>query len=267
MQPAPDEAFTKGGAFTVEEQTVPGPQDAPDISLLICSPTVAAGPVPVIYHVHGGGLVMGDNRSQVPEMLDLAQGVDAAVVSVEYRLAPETPHPGPVGDCYAGLVWTAEHAQEQGFHPEQIIVAGGSAGGGLAAARLTRRTHQPGRLRSTRRPAVRDEALARPGRADFCLTRQDPLDCAATTGETPLDAYTIRVLDRQDARCVLCGEHLLSHEHLPRKDRMDGRDGGFRQLALSPASASGRAQRSTAATASMATGQGRSGARLRANVA
>ncbi|MBT2225083.1 alpha/beta hydrolase [Nonomuraea sp. NEAU-A123] len=134
MQPAPHEAFTKGGAFTIEERTVPGPQDAPDVSLLICRPTAAAVPVPVIYHIHGGGMVMGDNRSQVPEMLDLAQEVGAAVVSVEYRLAPETPHPGPVEDCYAGLAWTVEHAEELGFDPERIIVAGGSAGGGLAAA-------------------------------------------------------------------------------------------------------------------------------------
>ncbi|GAA3507518.1 acetyl esterase/lipase [Streptosporangium album] len=134
MQPAPHEAFSKGGAFTVEERTVPGPQGAPDVSLLICRPAAAAVPVPVIYYMHGGGMVMGDNRSQVPEMLDMAQEVGAAVVSVEYRLAPETPHPGPVEDCYAGLAWTAEHAEELGFHPERIIVAGRSAGGGLAAA-------------------------------------------------------------------------------------------------------------------------------------
>jgi acetyl esterase/lipase len=56
------------------------------------------------------------------------------VVSVEYRLAPETPHPGPINDCYAGLAWTAEHAAELGYEPGRLIVAGASAGGGLAAA-------------------------------------------------------------------------------------------------------------------------------------
>ena len=134
MEAEPEEAFTRGGAFTVEEPTVPGPQGAPDISLLICRPTAGTAPFPVIYHTHGGGMVQGDKRSGVPALLGLAEEVGAAVVSVEYRLAPETPHPGPVEDCYAGLVWTADHAGELGLDPERIIVAGGSAGGGLAAA-------------------------------------------------------------------------------------------------------------------------------------
>jgi acetyl esterase/lipase len=52
---------------------------------------------------------------------------------VEYRLAPEHPDPAPVEDCYAGLVWTAKHAEELGIDPDRILIAGGSAGGGLAA--------------------------------------------------------------------------------------------------------------------------------------
>lgn len=54
-------------------------------------------------------------------------------VTVEYRLAPEFPDPYPVEDCYAGLVWTSDHAEELGIDPTQLIVAGASAGGGLAA--------------------------------------------------------------------------------------------------------------------------------------
>ena len=77
---------------------------------------------------------MGDNRFGVPLMMDWAVELDLAVVSVEYRLAPETPHPGPVEDCYAGLSWTAEHADELGIDPDRIVIAGASAGGGLAAA-------------------------------------------------------------------------------------------------------------------------------------
>jgi acetyl esterase/lipase len=134
MEAEPEEAFTRGGAFTLEERMVPGPRGAPDISLLICRPAERVAPVPVIYHTHGGGMVSGDNRANLARMLDVVQGMGLAVVSPEYRLAPETPHPGPVEDCYAGLVWTAEQAEEQGFDVERIIVAGASAGGGLAAA-------------------------------------------------------------------------------------------------------------------------------------
>ncbi len=134
MEPPSDEALTCGGAFAVEERTVPGPAGAPDISLLICRPTAATVQTPALYNIHGGGMVTGDNRTGLPGMLDLAAGLETAVVSVGYRLAPETPHPGPVEDCYAGLVWTAEHAEELGIDPERIVIAGGSAGGGLAAA-------------------------------------------------------------------------------------------------------------------------------------
>ncbi|MER5600146.1 alpha/beta hydrolase [Streptomyces sp. NPDC002265] len=130
----PQEAFTRGGAFAVEERTVPGPEGAPDISLLICRPTRVTAPTPVIYHTHGGGMISGDRRGSVPELLGLIDDMGIALVSVEYRLAPETPHPGPVEDCYAGLLWTAAHAAELGIDPAQIIVAGASAGGGLAAA-------------------------------------------------------------------------------------------------------------------------------------
>lgn len=130
-----DEQLEMGGAFEVSERTVPGPEGAPDISLLICRPTAATAPTAAIYHTHGGGMVTGNNRVGMAEgMLELALEFTLTVVSVEYRLAPETPHPGPVEDCYAGLVWTAEHAEELGIDRERLVVAGGSAGGGLAAA-------------------------------------------------------------------------------------------------------------------------------------
>ena len=128
------EELAREGAFTVEDRSVPGPEGAPEISLLICRPTSATAPVAAIYHTHGGGMFAGDNRTGMPEFLDWAQELELAVVSVEYRVGPETPHPGPVEDCYAGLVWTAEHAVELGIDPTRIVIAGASAGGGLAAA-------------------------------------------------------------------------------------------------------------------------------------
>jgi acetyl esterase/lipase len=136
LTPVPTvEDLRRGGAFEVTERLVPGPAGAPDVSLLICRPTGATAPVPCLYFIHGGGMMLGNNRSGgTPRVLEHAEALGAALVSVEYRLAPETPHPGPVEDCYAGLTWTAGHAEELGIDPERLIVGGASAGGGLAAA-------------------------------------------------------------------------------------------------------------------------------------
>ncbi|MFD6249412.1 alpha/beta hydrolase, partial [Streptomyces roseolus] len=91
------------------------------------------GPGPGIYHIHGGGMIVGDRLLGVVQTLPWIVEHDAVLVTVEYRLAPEFPDPYPVEDCYAGLVWTAEHAADLGIDPERIVVAGASAGGGLAA--------------------------------------------------------------------------------------------------------------------------------------
>lgn len=129
-----DEELSRDGRFTITERSVPGLDGDPDISLLICTPAHPTTTLGCVYHTHGGGMIIGDNRTGLIEMLDWAEEFGLVVVSVEYRLAPETPHPGPVDDCYAGLVWTAAHAAELGFDPDRLIVAGASAGGGLAAA-------------------------------------------------------------------------------------------------------------------------------------
>lgn len=135
--PAPpsEQDLRRSGAYTVTERVVPGPVGAPGVPLLICRPTgTTSFPTGAIYYIHGGGMVMGDNRLGIVEVLDLAKEVSYAVVSVGYRLAPESPHPAPLEDCYAGLVWIAAHASELGLDPDRVVVAGVSAGAGLAAA-------------------------------------------------------------------------------------------------------------------------------------
>ncbi len=114
------------------ERVIPGPAGAPGVPLLICSPTATSIPTGAIYYVHGGGMVIGDNRLGMADMIDLAQELSCAVISVDYRLAPESPHPAPFDDCYAGLVWTAEHARKLGIDPDQVVVAGVSDAGGVA---------------------------------------------------------------------------------------------------------------------------------------
>ncbi|MET7313364.1 alpha/beta hydrolase [Streptomyces sp. NPDC005134] len=116
------------------EVTVPAKDGAP-IPLSVFSPastdrTIAA---PCVYWMHGGGMVMGDRFSQIDIPLEWLDEFGAVVVSVDYRLAPEATGTTLVDDCYQGLLWVAEHSAELGIDPARIVVAGASAGGGLAA--------------------------------------------------------------------------------------------------------------------------------------
>ncbi|KAL4942359.1 hypothetical protein BDV06DRAFT_235450 [Aspergillus oleicola] len=89
---------------------------------------------PAIYHIHGGGLIMGNRFCNLFGLLEFVLEHDVIVTSIEYRLAPAHRYPAAVEDCYAGLVWVAEHADELGTDASKIIVNGLSAGAGLAAA-------------------------------------------------------------------------------------------------------------------------------------
>jgi acetyl esterase/lipase len=119
---------------TFEDRTVPGPDGEPDISVRIYRPVESTGQLPGIYFIHGGGMILGDIEGEDAAATRLCDEVGAVVVSVEYRLAPEHPHPAPVEDCYAGLVWTAKNASELGIDADRLAIFGASAGGGLALA-------------------------------------------------------------------------------------------------------------------------------------
>ena len=115
------------------ERTIPGPTGAPEVTISVFRRTDHIAGGPGIFAIHGGGMVAGDRFHGIDVMLEWVELMDAVCVSVEYRLAPEHPDPAPVEDCYAGLVWTADHAEELGFEAHRLMVAGVSAGGGLSA--------------------------------------------------------------------------------------------------------------------------------------
>jgi acetyl esterase/lipase len=121
------------GSFHVEERTVPGPEGGEGVSLLVLRPCDPVGLRPVVYHTHGGGLIMGNNRYGLDPVLEWARELGVVVVSVAYRLAPEHPFPAGLDDAYAGLRWVSRHAGDIGGDARRIVLAGGSAGGNLAA--------------------------------------------------------------------------------------------------------------------------------------
>jgi triacylglycerol lipase len=130
----------RGGAFPEPdvsdavvrtEHVVP---DDPPVPVRVHRPVGKDGALPAIFSIHGGGYILGSYL--MDDFLHDAWGPQLGTVgvAVEYRLAPDTPYPGPLEDCYAALRWTYEHADDLGVDPARIGIYGVSAGGGLAAA-------------------------------------------------------------------------------------------------------------------------------------
>jgi acetyl esterase/lipase len=120
--------------ITVREQHVPGSADAPDVRILLYQPTLATQSTAGLLWLHGGGYVGGNVDLEDVRARAMAAELGCVMVSVDYRLAPETPFPGSVEDCYAVLRWLHTNAGELGVDTGRLAVGGGSAGGGLAAA-------------------------------------------------------------------------------------------------------------------------------------
>ncbi|WP_425442654.1 alpha/beta hydrolase [Streptomyces indicus] len=131
--PKPDVPPLEVGS--VENRTVPGPEGAPEIPVRIYlpDPVEAPGPRPTVVFFHGGGWTICDLDSHDGTARALCRGAGAAVVSVDYRLAPENPFPAAVDDAWAALEWAAGHVAELGGDPDALVVCGDSAGGNIAA--------------------------------------------------------------------------------------------------------------------------------------
>lgn len=111
----------------IEDRTLPGM-----LPVRIYRPS-AERPLPAVMYFHGGGWELGNIATHDTLCRRLAQGSGCAVVSVDYRLAPEHRFPAALEDCCAATRYIAEHAAEIGADPSRIAVCGDSAGGNLAA--------------------------------------------------------------------------------------------------------------------------------------
>jgi acetyl esterase/lipase len=118
----------------MDTRLVPGPKGAPEVSVRMYTPRQGDGVRPCIFHIHGGGFVTGSAAMMDPFHRALALEENCVIVSVDYRLAPETPFPGAIEDCYAALAWLFKEAPALNVDSGRIGVMGESAGGGLAAA-------------------------------------------------------------------------------------------------------------------------------------
>ncbi|MBP2707823.1 alpha/beta hydrolase [Microbispora sp. RL4-1S] len=116
------------------EIDVPGTTRETVGNLTVFRPADAAEPLPVILYLHGGSWVYGNDHTHGRLARELALGVGAAVVFVNYSLAPEARYPVAIQENHAAARWVVEHGATLGLDPSRIAVAGDSAGGNMAAA-------------------------------------------------------------------------------------------------------------------------------------
>jgi acetyl esterase/lipase len=106
--------------------TIPG-HDGDSIALGVIQRVGRTGTAACFYTIHGGGMMFGHYLGNLDSYDEWLLTHDVVLITVDYRLAPEHPDPYPVEDCYAGLVWTAEHADSLGIDPDRIVLVGQSA--------------------------------------------------------------------------------------------------------------------------------------------
>jgi acetyl esterase/lipase len=118
----------------IDDIAVPSLAAGVEVPIRIYRPESAAGPLPVLQWMHAGGFVIGGIPMDELMGRQLAAELGVAVVSVDYRLAPEHPYPAALDDCYGVLQWLGNRAEELGLDGQRIAIGGASAGGNLAAA-------------------------------------------------------------------------------------------------------------------------------------
>jgi acetyl esterase/lipase len=107
--------------------------DRGDVALSLLRPADSTDESPVLYWMHGGGMVIGNRYMDDARLIEWCRWLGCVCISVEYRLAPEAPYPAPLDDCEEGLRFIVEHVDDLRIDPQRIGIAGRSAGGALAA--------------------------------------------------------------------------------------------------------------------------------------
>ena len=120
--------------LSVDEKWITVPASAGAVQVRIVKPVDAAGPLPTILYVHGGGWVLGNAGTHDRLVRELAVGVNAAVAFVEYDRSPEARYPVAIEQAYATAQWIVRQGSSEGLDGTRLTVAGDSVGGNMAAA-------------------------------------------------------------------------------------------------------------------------------------
>jgi acetyl esterase len=168
---------TQGGVMpmTTEEVTIPAPSPIP---ATVYRPSKASGASPALLFVHGGGWVVGSRSSHDPLCRALAREASMAVISIDYRRAPEAPFPAALDDVVTAMRWLFDEGPRLRLDPKRIGIAGDSAGGNLAAV-AARKARDTGLT-------LRSQLLIYPATSARCDTRSY-VDCGEGFGLTAAD--------------------------------------------------------------------------------
>jgi acetyl esterase len=118
----------------VDDEWITVPAAVGDVRVRIVRPPGAQGTLPVVLYMHGGGWILGNAASHDRLVRELAVGVGAAVVFVEYDRSPEAHYPVAIEQGYATAQWITREGAANGLDPDRMAVAGDSVGGNMTAA-------------------------------------------------------------------------------------------------------------------------------------